>query len=504
MRAADYVIAGGGTAGAVIARRLADQGADVILLEAGPTGEHDGRVATLARWPEMWHTELDWNYSTRTTRGNDLMVYPQARVLGGCSAHNTCIAFRTPDWDLDEWEALGAKGWGPAATAPYLDRLFATVTVERPNTDHVWINALLEAAQQLGLPLVDMGQPNIREGAGWFMQNRRGPLRQSSATVYLFPLEELPENLQIISDETVLRVLLDQRGDAVGVETSRGAIVAREEVVLCGGTFGSCRMLLLSGIGPADHLRSVGIEPRVDLPGVGSHLIDHPQGTVLWEAPEPVAESLNSHWDSGLFACIDADSEFPEIQVHFTTMGHTLYTLPRGYPTAPAVFSVHPNVARARSEGTVRLTSSDPLAPLDIDTGYFTDPEGYDERVLLEGMRLVRRLGAQPALAPYIKRELVPGPDVTDDAAILACARSVGDTVCHPAGTCKMGAGDDPRAVVDPQLRVRGVGRLRVADASIFPSIPTVNPCMTVMMIGERCSAELLGESAVEPLAALA
>lgn len=497
IRAADYVIAGGGTAGAVIARRLADRGAEVILLEAGPSGEFDGRVTTLWRWPELWRSELDWGYGTQTTRGNDQMYYPQARVLGGCSAHNTCIAFRTPDWDLDGWEELGAAGWGARACDPYFDRLLSTVHVESPNTENEWVHAFLEAGQQAGLPLVDLGEPNILEGVGWFQQNRRGDLRESSAAAYLFPLADAPATLRVATNETVLRVLLDERGDAIGVDTARGPAIAREEVVLCAGTFGSCKLLLLSGIGPSAHLRSVGIDPRADLSGVGGHLVDHPESTILFEARAPLASPAdNSHWESGLFACIEGGSDDPEIQCHFTTLGHDVYTVPRGYPTASAAFSIHPAVTRAKSEGTVRLRSADPSAPLAIDTGYFTDPEGYDERVLLEGMLLARRIGQQPALQRIVKRELAPGPEVVEPAALLEYARSVSDTVCHPSGTCRMGAEDDDLAVVDPQLRVRGVGRLRVADASVFPAIPTVNPCITVMMVGERCSAELLGEDA--------
>ncbi|MDX6624088.1 MAG: choline oxidase [Solirubrobacterales bacterium] len=495
MRSADYVIAGGGTAGAVVAKRLAEAGAEVILVEAGPTGERDDRVNVLSRWMELLGSELDYDYRTRSARGNDLMRYPQARVLGGCSAHNGAAAFRTPDWDLDAWAELGAAGWGAEDSSPYFDRLFSQVPLAMADGDHEWVNAFIEAAHEAGLPLVDMGQPNVGEGAGWFMQNRTGELRASSAAAYLFPLSDCPANLQILTDETVLRVLFDQRGDALGIETARGPIIAREEVVLCGGTFGSSKLLLLSGIGPGDHLRAVGIEQIAESPGVGQHLIDHPEGLILWEAEGPPQGSARSHWESGAFLPMPGGSEFPEIQVQVTTMRYEEMALARGYPRGEHIFAALPNVARARSEGSVRLRSADPSAPLEIDTGYFTDPEGYDEKVMLEGMRWTRALADRPALSRVIKRELVPGPAVSDDAGLIECARTVGDSVIHPAGTCKMGADEDPMAVLDPQLRVRGVGRLRVADASIFPSMPTVNPCLTVMMIGERCAAEIVAGS---------
>jgi choline dehydrogenase len=173
---------------------------------------------------------------------------------------------------------------------------------------------------------------------------------------------------------------------------------------------------------------------------------------------------------------------------HFGTVPFDLNTVPFGCPTAANAFCLTPNVTRARSEGVVRLRSADPAAPPCIDFRYFTDPDGHDERVLLTGVKLARRLVAQPALRPWVKRELAPGIAVQDDEALSEYARRTANTVYHPAGTCRMGAADDPRAVVDPELRVRGVGRLRVADASIFPAMIGVNPCLTCMMIGEKCA----------------
>ena len=271
IRSADYVIAGGGTAGAVIARRLADAGADVLLVEAGPTGEQDGRVTALRRYPEMLGSELDFDYRTEPagTRGNDLMHYPQARVLGGCSAHNSCIAFRAPDWDFEDWTKAGVVGWGPTDCAPYFERVLSQVNIESANADHPWVQGFLDAGQGVGLPEVDFAVPNVRSGVGLLKQNRRGELRESSAAAYLFPLAERGTNLDVATDETVIRVVLDQRGEAIGIDTTRGRIFAREEVILCGGTFGSAKTLMLSGIGPVGHLKAVGITPLLDLPGVG-------------------------------------------------------------------------------------------------------------------------------------------------------------------------------------------------------------------------------------------
>jgi choline oxidase len=493
-READYVIAGGGTAGAVIARRLADRGAEVVLIEAGPTGADDPRVRMLSRWDELLGTELDFDHTVEgMERGNDLLRYSTAKVLGGCSSHNTCIAFRAPDWDMDEWVRLGASGWGAATSAAYFDRVFDRVHVEGPLRHHPWASAFVEAGRQAGVPATDFREPNVRNGIGWFQANKRGDWRESSAVAYLFPLDDLPGNLTLLTEESAVRVLIGDDGAARGVVTDRGTVMAREEVIVCCGAFGSPRLLLLSGIGPEEHLRDVGIEPRVDLP-VGEHLIDHPEGIVLWEATDEISEAC-SHWETGVFVTIDADAGFPELMAHLTTMRFDLNTAARGYPTADAVFSMHPNVTRARSEGFVRLRSTDPGAPLHIDPRHYSDPEGYDERILVEGIRFARRLAEQPALAAVIARELAPGPAVQDEEELSEYARRTGNTVYHPAGTCRMGAADDARAVVDPDLRVRGVERLRVADASVFPCMTTVNPCITVMMIGERCSDLLLSAS---------
>jgi choline dehydrogenase len=213
----------------------------------------------------------------------------------------------------------------------------------------------------------------------------------------------------------------------------------------------------------------------------------------MWEAARPVPEVSTQFWEAGLFVRTDPALEWPDLMYHFGTVPFDINTVPLGYPTAPNAFCLTPNVTRARSEGFVRLRSADPRVPPRIDFRYFTDPDGHDERVLLAGVKLARRLAEQPALRPWVKRELAPGLEVRDDRALSEYARRTANTVYHPAGTCRMGAADDPMAVVDPALRVRGVGRLRVADASVFPAMIGVNPCLTCMMIGEKCAALVLG-----------
>ncbi|CAA9472861.1 MAG: Choline oxidase [uncultured Rubrobacteraceae bacterium] len=216
---------------------------------------------------------------------------------------------------------------------------------------------------------------------------------------------------------------------------------------------------------------------------------------VMWEATRPVPGMSRQGWEAALFARTDPDAEEPDVMFHFGTSAFDLNTAQLGYPTAEQAFCLTPNVMRAKSEGVVRLRSGDPSTPPLIDFRYFTDPDGYDDHVITEGVKLARAIAGQPALRPWVERELAPGPGVRTDEEISEYARRTANTVYHPAGTCRMGAADDPRAVVDPQLRVRGVGRLRVADASVFPTMIGTNPCITCMMIGEKC-ADLVKEAA--------
>jgi choline oxidase len=486
----DYVVVGGGTAGAIVAARLAEDPAiHVALLEAGPNDEGLDFVLELRNWPNLLRSELDYDYVIEIQpRGNSLIRHSRARVLGGCSSHNSCIAFRGPDSDFVEWEARGARGWGPAGVARYFDRVWTRVHVEEPPECNPLNGAVIEAARQAGFPLVRFNQGEFREGVGRFQLNARDGIRQSSSVAYLHPLAKHSSNLDILTDTVVSRIVLDEHMRATGVETNRGLIETTREVIVCCGAFDSPRLLLLSGIGPAAHLRDVGVPVRVDLPGVGENLLDHPEGVVIWESTRPVPPESSQFWEVGLFARTTVEEQWPDLMLHFGLMPFDMNTLPLGYPTAENGFSLTPNVCRARSQGTVRLRSACHTDAPRIDFRYFTDPEGYDERVILAGVKLARRIAEQPALKPWIKCELAPGKEVQSDEELSEYARRSANTVYHPAGTCRMGAVEDPGAVVGPDLRVIGVRGLRVADASIFPTMLSVNPAMTCMMIGEKCT----------------
>jgi choline dehydrogenase len=252
---------------------------------------------------------------------------------------------------------------------------------------------------------------------------------------------------------------------------------------------------MLSGIGPADHLRKAGVDVLVHSPGVGSNLDDHVESLVMWAAVKPMVSRSTQWWEIGLFARTHPELDRPDLMMHYGSVPFDMNTVRWGYPSTSNGFCLTPNVTRGRSRGTVRLRSRDFRDQPKIDPRYLTDPEDHDITVLLTGIKLARRIAAQPALQGWIERELAPGADAVTDDELIDYIRKTHNTVYHPAGTARMGAPDDPRAVLDPQLRVKGVTGLRVADASVLPFLPAVNPNITIMMIGEKAS-DLLSENA--------
>lgn len=489
-----YIIVGGGTAGSVVAARLAENpGTTVCLIEAGPTDDGNPEILSVINWPNLLGTELDYHYAIeKQARGNSLIRHSRGRVLGGCSSHNSCIAFRAPQYDMDTWQQAGCEGWNARETQHYFDNVFAKVYIDKHPTINPLSQAFLEAAQQASFDLLTFNTDSeLREGVGIFQLNVRNGIRQSSSQAYIHPVLTSATNLTLLTNTYVNKILVDENNIAYAVETDTTTIAATKEIVLCCGTFNTPVLLLLSGIGPRQHLAEMGIPLKSEVAGVGEHLTDHPEGVMIWEAKQPVPEGTTQYWEVGLFSKIFPAAPIPDIMFHFGLVPFDWNTVPAGYPTARYGFSMTPNVPRAKSEGTVRLRSPDPKdAPL-IDFRYFTDQEGYDEAILLAGMKLARRIARQPALQQWIKRELAPGTDVQNDQELSEYARRTANTVYHPAGTCKMGDIHDPFTVVDSYLCVKGIHHLRIADASIFPTMVSVNPCITCMMIGEKC-ADLL------------
>lgn len=495
----DHIVVGAGSAGCVVAARLAQAGRRVALIEAGSSDEGQPDILDLGRWKNLVGTRFDYDYRIENQPyGNSTIRHTRGRMLGGTSSINTCIAFITPSVDLQTWVAKGAAGWSPETVQPYFTRLLNAVHLEAAAGDNPFHHDVIAAAEAAGVSHVgfnERGEPvPAAGGVGYLHFNKRGHLRQSASVAYLHPLEQWGDSLTILTDTHAQRLVLDDNNRVRGIETDRGTFTCDHDLIIACGAFDSPTLLMRSGIGPAAHLVENGISLRYDSPGVGQNLLDHPDSMIAWETIKPIPQHDLNAMGMAVFGRSDAQLDAPDLMCHIGTAVFDTYTAPRGYPTAAHGFSFSPNVARARSTGTVRLRSADPKEPPQIDFRYFTDP--YDAQTLVEGLKLARRVAAQPPLSNWVKRELFPGDAVTSDDELSAYGRQVAGTVYHPAGTCKMGATDDPGSVVDPELRVIGVENLRLADASVFPTMIGVNPNLTIMMIGERCADFVLETSA--------
>ena len=486
----DFIVVGGGSAGVITAYRLAEQKVgNVLLLEAGISDKKREDVLHLDQWQSLLGGDLDYDFTIEPQEnGNSNMRHSRAKVMGGCSSHNSAIAFQAPDYDFQVWTALGLKGWTPEEVRPFFDKVFEKVKLEVSDSGNACGKAMIEASEEYGIAKGDFIKGKYQESAGWFSLNKMGNIRHSSSVAYLHPYDKIPENLTIQTETFVYRLLFDSSKNVTGVATSKGDFYVEKEVILSGGAFQTPQLLMLSGIGPAEHLNEMDIPLVEDLPGVGSHLVDHPEGVIIWESAKPVPVETAQKYEIGIFCKSDPSLSISDIMFHLGTEAFDMHTVPAGFPTAEQAFSLTPNVMQAKSEGTVRLQSKNPEeAPL-IDPKYFTDPEGYDIKVMLESIKIARKIASQPALKPWIKRELAPGSSIQTEEEIIDYIYKTHNTVYHPAGTCKMGVEDDINQVVNSRLQVRGIGNLRISDASVFPTITSVNPNMTVMMIGERCA----------------
>ncbi len=518
----DYVIVGAGSAGCVLARRLSDDpSVRVCLLEAG--GSDDSVfVRCPAGVAAILPTRIrNWAYETVPQPGlNGRRGYqPRGKMLGGSSSLNAMIYMRGQPQDYDGWAAQGCSGWSWREVLPYFLRaenreagagaLHATggpLNVARLRSPNPLGAAFIAAAAEAGLPRNDDFNGPTQEGAGEYEVTQENGERCSAARAYLAPVLGRP-NLEVLTGAHATRVLFEGRR-AVGVAYRRGGrseqARAGREVVLALGTFGSPQLLMLSGIGPADELRGLGIEMAHELPGVGRNLHDHPDFVFVYQSPSKVPLGLSlsgaarvvraiGEWrarrtgmlttnfaETGAFLRSDPAADRPDVQLHFVIgivddhnrklhLGH-------GY-------SCHVCVLRPKSRGTVRLAGVDPFAAPLIDPGFLAAEEDLD--TLMRGYKIAKRILEAPALAPYRGRELYTAAVNTDDE-IRAVIRTRADTLYHPVGSCRMGT--DEGAVVDPQLRVRGIERLRVADASVMPAIVSGNTNAPVIMIAEKAA----------------
>ena len=516
----DYVIVGAGSAGCVLANRLSeDRDVTVLLLEAGGPDTR-AEIHIPAAFSKLFQSDVDWNYHTapQAHLGGRRLYWPRGKTLGGSSSINAMIYIRGHRSDFDEWAALGCSGWGYADVLPYFRKsedssrgasayhgTGGPLRVERPRDAAPVMRAFVEAAVQAGHPLTDDFNGPDQEGAGLYDLTQKRGRRHSAAAAFLKPALRRP-NLTVWTHAHARRVVFAD-GQATGVELDRdGQTViasANREVILCGGTVNSPQTLLLSGVGPAAHLRGVGIDVVADRPAVGQNLQDHlitglrmrlRGGGSLLDA-EGILNVLryvafrrgmltSNVAEAGLFVSTRPGERAPDVQFH---VAPALFENHGLTPPAEHGFSLGPTLVRPRSVGEIRLASSDPYEHPAIDPNYLDDPA--DGASLVAGLKLAREIVRQPALDAFRGAEIDPGAGVQTDEALLEYVRQNSETLYHPVGTCRMGA--DAHAVVDTELRVRGVRGLRVVDASVMPTVPNGNTNAAVLMLAEK-AAELI------------
>ena len=483
----DYLIVGGGAAGCILAKRLAERSnSSVILIEAGKTDEGDPAATDLSRLDEQ-DDSYDWGYQAQTcVDSNSAMAYARAKMLGGCANHNDCAFLQPPPSDFEHWPT----GWSAAENALAFSRINQQLHIESSPAGNALSRAFIDANVELGLAELDF-RKDIASGSGWFPLNAKAALRQSSSIAYLHPLSDLPANLQVITEVHASRILVEQQ-QAVGVDSNRGKFFARCEVILCAGSINTPQLLMLSGIGNAGDLQELGIEPVQHLPGVGQNLIDHVAASIAYRLKEPAPAWQLTPCEATALIQIDPTAVAPDVLYHFVLRLREKYVDDNKFSGVANGIKISPNVARPKSRGQLRLVSADPNISPVINLNYLSDTEGYDRRLLIAGLRYARRLGASESLSPWIDSELFPGLNIDSDNELTDYIRSNCETVYHPCGTCRMGTANDSMAVVTADLKVKGISGLRIADASVFADMVTVNICNTVMMVAERAADLIL------------
>ncbi|MCL6250239.1 GMC family oxidoreductase N-terminal domain-containing protein [Altererythrobacter sp. KTW20L] len=529
----DYIVIGAGSSGAALAARLGeDSTKTVCVLEAGGHDSHPFIHVPSFVAAAIGRKETNWRFETVPQEGmaGRKIGVPRGRVIGGSGAINGMVYFRGHPTDYDDWADAGCKGWSYAEVLPYFTRTennedfpasvfhgsggsINAKIVEGPNPLNY---AFMDALAELQFPKCpDFNGPNP-EGYGRRQGLIRNGLRESSAKNMLRPAMERG-NIHVQTDAQVARVIVEL-GRATGVELTDGRVIAaRHEIVLSAGTVQTPQILMLSGIGPAAHLKEMGVEVLADLPGVGSNYHDHVASPIHMETSDSTSYGISwkamprdifwffyylatrkgplagNVFESVAFLRTDPSLAKPDVQFVFQparrlTNPKVPFPIGHGYAISPV--ALYP-----KSRGTVRLASGDPTAAPLIDPNLLKEPE--DILPLIRALKISRAAFATRPFAKYQGTEVAPGPECQTDAEWDAYIRATGYTVHHPVGTAKMGSVDDASAVVDPQLRVRGIAGLRVADASVMPSVIGGNTNAPCVMIGERCADFILGKPAL-------
>ncbi|MEM9369994.1 MAG: choline dehydrogenase [Pseudomonadota bacterium] len=525
----DYIVIGAGSAGCVLANRLStDPRKRVLLLEAGPRDQNPWIHIPVGYYKTM-HSQLSWGYDTEPEKelNGRRIHWPRGKVLGGSSSINGLVYIRGQREDYDHWRQLGNIGWGWEDVLPYFKRSehnerggdawrgdSGPLKVSDIRDKREICEAFIASAGEEGLPQNPDFNGAEQEGAGYFQTTSAGGLRCSSAVGYLKPARNR-KNLKIETGALASQILLDGRR-AIGVRYQKDGAdqlaECRGEIVLSGGAVNSPQLLQLSGIGPADGLQDLGIEVCHDLPGVGRGLQDHLQIRSLYRLNKPISVNddvnnlLRRAWTGiqfaltragpltlsagsvGVFAKVLPESQTPDVQFHFIPFsadkpGTGLHKWPG---VTASVCQLRPE-----SRGEVMITSRDPTKHPRIVANYLSTD--YDKRVLIEGLRLARRISQAEPFAGHVAEEVEPGLDRVGEASLMTHIRKRATTIFHPTSTCRMGT--DPMAVVDATLAVHGLRGLRVVDCSVMPTVPSGNTNAPAIMVGEKCADMMLEEA---------
>lgn len=530
---ADYLIVGAGSAGCALAYRLVMAGKRVDLIEYGGSdiGPFIQMPAALSYPMNM--SRYDWGFASEPEPhlNNRSLVTPRGKVIGGSSSINGMVFVRGHARDYDHWAEIGATGWSYADVLPYFTRMETShgavsdyrgttgpLHVTRGPRKNPLFNAFIRAGREAGYPVTDDYNGAQQEGFGAMEATIWEGRRWSAANAYLRPA--LKTGLLRIRRGLATRIMFEgKRATGVELQTTRGLklVEAGQEVIISASTINTPKLLMLSGIGPADHLKEHGITPLADRPGVGANLQDHLEIYVQYTSLQPV--TLYKHWNlwgkgsigaqwmatgTGLGASNQFEScgfirsaagiEYPDIQYHFLPLAvrYDGKAAAEGHG-----FQAHVGPMRSKSRGTVRLRSSDPAESPEIRFNYMSHPDDWAE--FRACVRLTREIFDQPAMAEYKGREIQPGTNVQSDDEIDDFIRDNAESAFHPCGTARLGRADDPMAVVDPELRVIGVEGLRVADSSIFPRVTNGNLNAPSIMTGEKAADHILGQGMLPP-----
>ena len=527
---ADYVVVGAGSAGCVLADRLSEDGARVVLLEAGPSDWHPMIHVPAGALHLRANPLVNWNYYAEAEEGtgNRPLHWPRGRVLGGTSSINGMLYVRGNPADYDGWAQMGCRGWSYADVLPYFKKSERYVSgeseyrgkagpllVEDYRTILPLTHRFVEAAREAGFPLTRDYNGAQQEGVGYSQMTRRGRLRGSTARTFLAEARRR-QNLRVETKAVATRLLFDGRrctGVAFRQNGSDRRVAAEREVIVSGGTVNSPHLLQISGIGPARHLQSIGVEVVHELPGVGANLSDHFAVRVTHRVKDEVSVNqlargvrlarevarfaatgrgaLTFGVTTAMVFCRSREGlASPDLQLLFTPGSYDpegIGRLEREPGMTIVVCAVRPD-----SRGTIMARSADPLQPPAIRPNYLS--AASDEQVILSGTRYARRIFAASPLARHSAAETMPGSDMNADDALVDFMHRAGMNLHHPVGTCRMG--EDPTAVVDSRLRVRGLSGLRVVDASVMPTVTTGNTNAPTIMIGEKGAAMIREDAA--------